>query len=633
MIIDVIIPVYRGAEATWSCIQSVLSAGNEISANIIIINDASDDFDIESYLFPLSSAGNIHLVTNAVNMGFVHSANKGMAINRANDVVILNSDTVVFPSWLDRLHRAAYSSNHIGTVTPFSNNATICSYPRCNADNPFDSSLSNQMLDYLFASANAGKTLDIPTGVGFCMYIKRACLNDTGPFDERGFGRGYGEENDFCLRAAEQGWRHVLAADVFVPHRGGASFRAERKPALKRGLAVLNARFPGYGRAVEEFLREDPLRGLRREVDVRILAMLEARPLALRVCHNRGGGTARRLREEAAELVESGYRVGTLLPVPGAAAGRVVLHLEEAPECVNLVYDLPGEWEHLLDLLRNLNTSVAMLHHFIDHDLGVLRLPESLGIPYNVVVHDFGWYCPGINLLDANNAYCGDAGPEACRICDRAITGDSSDGLDYPARERMTSEFLAHALNIIVPSHDTAQRYFRRTGADNIRVRHHSDDGLPTGPIPRRGHIRGRVKAVIFGAIGKHKGYDILLECARDARHRDLNLEFVLVGTSMDDYALFKTGRVFVTGTYDEEEIAALLSVHEPDIALYPSVWPETWCFTLDIAFRHNIFPVAFSLGAPEERIRKAGFGALLPPDASAAEINDNLLVLARSLD
>jgi len=35
----------------------------------------------------------------------------------------------VADGWLDRLRAHAWSGDHVGTVTPLSNNATICSYP------------------------------------------------------------------------------------------------------------------------------------------------------------------------------------------------------------------------------------------------------------------------------------------------------------------------------------------------------------------------------------------------------------------------------------------------------------------------------------------------------------------------
>ena len=67
------------------------------------------------------------------------------------------------------------------------------------------------------------------------MYIRRAALADIGLFDAEAFGRGYGEENDFCLRASARGWRHLLACDTFVYHEGAVSFGAGASAAAQQG--------------------------------------------------------------------------------------------------------------------------------------------------------------------------------------------------------------------------------------------------------------------------------------------------------------------------------------------------------------------------------------------------------------
>ena len=79
---------------------------------------------------------------------------------------------------------------------------------------------------------NGGEAIDVPVGVGFCMYIRRDCLDDVGLFRADLFAQGYGEENDFCLRARHLGWRHVAATGVFVAHIGGQSFGAAARHLL-----------------------------------------------------------------------------------------------------------------------------------------------------------------------------------------------------------------------------------------------------------------------------------------------------------------------------------------------------------------------------------------------------------------
>ena len=120
----------------------------------------------------------------------------------------------------------------------------------------------------LAASVNDGVRAEIPVGVGFCLYIRRDCLNDVGDFDAAVFGRGYGEETDFCMRARRRGWSHRLAADVYVYHAGGLSFGGERAALLDRSQRLLNLRYPGYTRSIAKFVQQNPLLKLRRRLDM-----------------------------------------------------------------------------------------------------------------------------------------------------------------------------------------------------------------------------------------------------------------------------------------------------------------------------------------------------------------------------
>jgi len=209
----------------------------------------------------------VTLLRNEVNEGFVRSANRGMALHPDRDVVLLNSDAEVANDWLDRLAAAAQSATDIGTATPFSNNATICSYPFEGWGGGIPGTLGLAGVDRVAAEANRGQRAEIPTAVGFCMYIRRACLERVGAFDADRFGRGYGEENDFCMRALKAGWRHVLAADVFVFHEGAVSFSEGRTERLANAAEALLDRHPGYATLIHDFIRRDPLAELRARID------------------------------------------------------------------------------------------------------------------------------------------------------------------------------------------------------------------------------------------------------------------------------------------------------------------------------------------------------------------------------
>src|SRR4030095_12858710 len=94
-LIDVIIPVYKGLEETKRCIESVLACRQREPFSVVVVDDASPEPAIASYLDALAAAGRVELARNEHNLGFVQSVNRGMAMHADRDVVLLNSDTEV----------------------------------------------------------------------------------------------------------------------------------------------------------------------------------------------------------------------------------------------------------------------------------------------------------------------------------------------------------------------------------------------------------------------------------------------------------------------------------------------------------------------------------------------------------
>jgi O-antigen biosynthesis protein len=270
-----VIPVFRNLAATRKCLDSVIAPGLPDNCGIVIIEDGSPEPDVVEYCQLMSRRESVVLLRNERNLGFVASCNRAFSAFPDSDVILLNSDTEVAGDWIRRLNAAAYREDDIGTVTPFSNNATICSYPAFNTDNPLPTLWDTAQLDALFREANREQFADIPTAVGFCMYIRRDCLDATGPFDQDNFGPGYGEECDFSMRAAAIGWRNVIAADVFVYHAGSASFGPQGES--RKGMAddTMRRLHPDYGDLVSRFLEQDPLAPFRAAVD---RLRLETRP-------------------------------------------------------------------------------------------------------------------------------------------------------------------------------------------------------------------------------------------------------------------------------------------------------------------------------------------------------------------
>ena len=272
----VIVPIHNALEALDACLASLdrtLPAGS----TVLLADDASTDPRIE----PMArgwcerSALAARYVRRERNLGFPGNCNAAFTETGDADVVLLNSDTVVTTGWRDQLVRCAASDPRIATITPWSNNAEICSWPRFCEDNPapeFPDAIAE-------AAAGLAPTYpDLPTAVGFCMYVRRAALRQLGDFDAETFGRGYGEENDFCLRAAAMGWRNVLCDTAYVVHHGGASFEPLDLAPGGENLARLLARWPDYNERVARFIMADPLAPRRIALEQRLQSLAAAGP-------------------------------------------------------------------------------------------------------------------------------------------------------------------------------------------------------------------------------------------------------------------------------------------------------------------------------------------------------------------
>jgi glycosyltransferase involved in cell wall biosynthesis len=620
---DVIIAVTGGREETLACIDAVLATLDALT-QVVVVDDAMSDHELANALDALSGTGRITLLRNTASQGFGISVNRALALHPAHDALLLSSGTWVFDDWLSRLRAAAYSGATVGTVTPFSNDGSIASYLRAS-ELTIDIE-DGAHLHALTASTHSGARAPIPVGGEVCLFMRRDCLQRVGPFDAAIFGVGPGHASDFSLRARAQGWSHLLAADVYVHHAASESIGGSGAAMQDRTQRLLNLRYPGYDRFIESFLQQDPLHALRRRLDERRLSTLAER-FVLLVTLALTGGVDRFVAERCERLRERGLFPLVLRPAEAGSARRCELWTD-AIEVPNLQYDIPSELPALTALLGAVQLEAIELQHFLHLDARVIDAVRALPLPYDVYVHDYAWICPRVTLIDGSGRYCGEPAVKVCQSCVRRHGSNLGETLSVPALRARSDRWLRGARRVIAPSADAAARLQRHFVDLKVAVEPHTKTIVPIA-LPPRTEPRATVRVVLMGAIGEHKGYRILLECARDARARRLPLEYVVIGYTENDAPLLATCKVFITGHYTEAEVAHLLRREQADVAWLPSVWPETWSYTLDYALGTGLPVVAFDLGAIAERLRAAGVGVLLPLDLKPARINDRLLQLA----
>ncbi len=595
--VDIIIPVYGGLDETRACIESVLANDPGILVEIIVINDATPEVALRDWLESISEK--VTLLHNEINCGFVATVNRGMGLHPDRDVLLLNSDTVVANNWLERIRDCAYREDHTASVTPLSNNATICSYPNFCEDNLLPQGYDPQSIDALVCETNAGQSVPIPTAVGFCMYIRRDSLNQVGLFDEGLFGRGYGEENEFCMRSAAMGWQHLLCEDAFVYHAGGVSFADTQNEHQQAGHKVLTRLYPDYDQRIQAFIERDPVAPGRFALD---LARFFApnKPAVLMINHGRGGGTERHLKELAAKIQSSAL---VLILKPHGQEGQAVkLYLAQGSEQNCLLFDPLADYSLLKETLADIGVERVHFHHTIGVHPCFWKLPEDLNVPFDYTIHDYYLACPQITMTTIDGNYCGEPASNGCEACLK--TRPAPGNVSIAAWRNECSKLIDAADRVFTPSHDVerrVKRYF--PGANTVYAPHEKETYDEIAVQPRMLDQDASLRVVVLGGLSNFKGADLLESCAIKARKAHLSIEFHLIGFGYRQLSNYPASNLYVHGRYDERDLEKLIRETAPHLVWFPGSCPETYSYTLSTCFRMGLPVMAHAIGSFTERL------------------------------
>lgn len=619
--IAVVVPVYNGIGETRRCLDSLVNSPVMIPFEAIVINDASPEPGMEALLSSYAEKNDrFRVVKNETNLGFVRSVNKGIRLAGDADVVLLNSDTEVAPGWLDRLAGQACRDDRVGTVTPFSNNATICSYPDLDGWQHLPPGETVHSLDKAFAAANPGMAVEIPTAVGFCMYIRRDCLNEMGLFDEQAFGTGYGEENDFCYRAMQKGWKNILAADVFVFHEGEVSFGHAAAEQKAKAMDTLKKLHPDYLKAVSRHIRQNPAYPHRLRATA-ARCRLSGKPVTLMITHALGGGTDRHIRELSEKLTSTGEKV--LLLRPAGQMNEPFVNLESFSVNDRLKVCLStADMPLLVKVLESFGISRIHIHHTNGLPFPAEELVRLSGLPFAVTIHDYYFICPPrINMIRPGKGFCGKPTAEDCRHC--LATKPKVIGINITRWRSGFESLLKRAEKVYCPSHDCSARirdFF--PGIDPVVVPH---EELRLPPPVKFTSTGNKKRFAILGVLNDHKGYGLVKEMLKKIDHEDLPIEFYLIGYTVKP---LRSRSFTQTGPYEDDQLYRLIEAHNPDAILFPARWPETYSYTLSEALLTGRPVIVPDIGAFPERVESVSNAFVFPHDISPEALVEYLLTL-----
>ena len=604
---DIIVPVYNGLDYLPKLFSSIEKTA--FPYRLIIINDQSPDPQIEPFLREYaSSKENVILISNPENLGFVQSVNKGLAMAE-HHVAIVNTDVEVPSGWLERLMAPIWNDETIASTTPFTNSGTICSFPNFCENNEIFGGLGVDDIDAVFAELiPCGIT--VPTGVGFCMGMNRKAIREIGLLDAETFYKGYGEENDWCQRAIEAGYRNIHIEDLFVYHKHGGSFIPEdKKKYIERNSKLLLEKHPDYDRMVADYIQCDPARPVRGYALMKLASRRLAAGTTLYFSHNWGGGAEdylknrieSEMKENRAACVVIGDRTDGIY-LDYYYAGRTARYSMESTEALT---DLLQELQ-LEKIVINEVVTFPDLYEILDY---ILEIKNLLHVPLTMLGHDFYSICPAINLLDEDQ-YCGiPEDPDLCEKClgRQKLWFNKAYGSIRKWRAAW-GKFLDECDEIVVFSHNTRELLEKAYGKrDTFLLRPHKVEGL--APVEKEKTTRP-INIGVLGVMCRHKGAAVINEMLRIIREKDLDVRMILIGPNefpdMDP-------DLIVTGAYEKKDLAARIRAYDIDIFFIASICPETFSYTTEEVMMMQMPLAVFDLGAPAERAKKYDKSLIIP--------------------
>lgn len=240
--VDIVYCVHDALEDVKVCLASVVKNRKSDNLKLIIVDDASGDATA-TYLkdFAAKHEAWVKIIRKENAGGYTKAANTGLKASTGELVILLNSDTIVTNGWSEKMADAVFSTPGAGIVGPLSSAASHQSIPdhigtrQQTATNELPRGLTAEELNrYCEKWAVAGYYPRVPLVHGFCFGITREVIEKIGYFDEKSFPSGYGEENDYCFRAAGAGFSLVIATNTYVFHAKSKSYPDERRIKLMR---------------------------------------------------------------------------------------------------------------------------------------------------------------------------------------------------------------------------------------------------------------------------------------------------------------------------------------------------------------------------------------------------------------
>lgn len=609
--IDIIIPVYNGFEFLDKLFLSI-KENTSLPYRLLISDDKSPDERVVPFIENFIAENpniNITFIKNIENQGFLKTVNL-LSKYVENHMVLLNTDTEVPKFWLERLMYPIFKDRNIASTTPFTNSGTICSFPNYLIDNKdIYNNLALEQVDSIFQLVDVEKTmLEVPTGVGFCMGVNFDVVKEIGMFDEI-YGKGYGEENDWCQRAINAGYKNIHITNLFVYHKHGGSFLSEDKIRyINEHYQILLNKFPSYDEQIQSTIKDNALEGLRSLVRCVIDFKYITKENVLIIDHELGGGANLYCRQKMDNLLSKGKGVIFLSYNINKNKYFISFFTSGFRQKFNLInLDLLTEVLDLLEVNEILLNGVVSFPNVYEILLLALKIKERKdNIKLIFPVHDYFCISPSYTLLTENNIYRGV--PIDLEKHSQFLENSNSEFklfcTETNARKWRDNwrSFLVSCDEVLCFSHSSEEIILAAYCElkDKLVYIPHDIKGTFNNIFDEINKDGKRVIGVL-GNINLPKGSLVIKELVSYIDNRELDIQIVLIGNIDID---IKSNSFVKTGSYQKQDVPELLKKYKVTEFLIPSIWPETYSYTTDEIMQLGYPITVFDLGAPAERVK-----------------------------
>lgn len=614
--IDIIIPVYNGFQFLEPLIKSIIK-NTSINYRILMCDDKSSDEKVLPLLKHFQEQNplvDIILLENEQNFGFIKTVNK-LVTHTQNHFVLLNTDTEVPPHWLERLMYPIFKMKNIASTTPFTNAGTICSFPNYLEDNPIFENMDLESLDQYFQYVNFEKTyIEIPTGVGFCMGVNKNLVDKIGMFDEV-FGKGYGEENDWCQRALKEGYKNIHVTNLFVYHKHGGSFPSEEKKRLiAQNLALLNHKHPSYGHQVQQLIQKNKLEMLRKLIQIKIQSELLYTKLI--IDHGLGGGANHYIDEsfdnntelsQLIILIRYDFNVTQTYKVAFAFKG---LNYNISSSSLFEAFTFLSGFR-INEIFLNSLVSYPDVKEIIQE---IVFLKEKTKSKVILPIHDFFPVCPSYTLLNEKMQYCGV--PANLEICKNCLINNKNEFKIFEQETNIAkwrtswNSINKIADEIICFSNSSKEIYLKAYPeiSNKIIIKPHDISGRYKKIYDPNKKI-DKIIIGVLGGINEAKGAKVIQNLVDFIDVNNLNAKVVVIG---EISITINSSSFEVTGRYNKKDLPDIVKMFHITQFLIPSICPETFSYTTDEIIQMGYPLIVFDIGAPAERVQKYQLGTVV---------------------